>query len=87
MHVNTGHPFCRATVSKKPRYVKSVKIGLILVLVFFVSFAPTMYAVSSGKPLNVFLRHSLSINNLANFFIYLVVDEAFRAKLKSIFAK
>ena len=55
--------------------MKSVKIGSLLVVVFIVSFIPTTYAVLSGSTINGYFRFSLCINNLANFFIYLFVDE------------
>ena len=67
--------------------MKSVKIGSLLVVVFIFSFLPSTYAAFSGATISGYFRFSLFINNLANFFIYLVVDEEFRAKLKSIFAK
>ena len=70
---------------QKPRYMKSVKIGSLLFVVFIVSFIPTIYALFSGYLINGYFQFSLYINNLANFFIYLFVDEEFRAKLRTIF--
>ena len=69
----------------KPRHTKSVKIGLSLFLVFIFSYTPTIYAIVSRRPISGYFRYTNYINNLANFFIYLLVDEEFRAKLGAIF--
>ena len=61
-----------------------MKIGLSLFLVFTLSTTPVLYAINFGGPINGYLIHAFSINQLANFFIYLVVDEEFRAKLKAM---
>ena len=69
--------------------MKSVKIGASLFLVFIFSFTPLLYAVNSEGAISGYFRFTLLINNLSNFFIYLLVDEEFRAKLKEMtrFAK
>ena len=64
--------------------MKSVKIGISLFLVFVASFVPILCLFIFGGPIFAHLRYAYSINNLANFFIYLVVDEEFRAKLKAM---
>ena len=67
--------------------MKSVKIGASLFLVFVVSFVPSpvMYALNNGMPISGYFRYMFFINNLANFFIYVVVDDEFLAKLKAMF--
>ena len=78
--------FTQAT-ARPAAHVKSMKIGFALFLVFTVSVIPTMYGLNFGGPINGYLMYAYSINNLANFFIYLAVDEEFRAKLKAICAR
>ena len=63
--------------------MKSVKIGVCLFLVFILSFAPLMIAFFAGG-ISGYFRFTYTINNLANFFIYLIVDEDFRGKLKAM---
>ena len=67
--------------------MKSVKIGLSLFLVFILSYIPPMFAfiVPSVAPIHGYFRFSFYLNHLANFFIYLFVDEEFRAKLRALF--
>ena len=84
LYAKLSASFLRSSNTSKPRYVKSVKIGSLLVVVFMVSFIPTLYATFSETTISGYFRFSLFINNLANFFIYLVVDEEFRKKLKEI---
>ena len=60
-----------------------MKIGLALFLTFILSFTPLQVIVHSGMRISGYFRWSLYINHVANFFIYLVVDEEFRAKLKT----
>ena len=62
--------------------MKTVKIGVSLLLVFILSFVPMLYAVNSDDPISGYFRFSVYVNNLANFFIYLFVDEQFRSKLR-----
>ena len=61
-----------------------MKIGLCLFLTFIVSFAPPLYLIYFGGKINGYFVYSININNLANFFVYLVVDEEFRAKVKAM---
>ena len=53
------------------------------------SYTPLLYTFNSDQPISGYFRFATYINNLANFFIYLLVDEEFRAKLKEMmrFAK
>ena len=67
------------TVTKKP-----VMIGASLFVVFMVSLLPILYAGAFGGPISGYFRYTYYINNLANFFIYLFVDEEFRASLKAM---
>ena len=80
---------CVSRSNAKPRHMKSVKIGLSLFLVFIFSFTPSVYAILAREVMSGYFRYTNYINNLANFFIYLLVDEEFRAKLKEMirFAK
>ena len=64
--------------------MKSVKIGLSLFIVFILSFTPSLYVYNFGGPISGYFRFAIYINNLANFFIYLFVDEEFRAKLRDM---
>ena len=65
--------------------MKVVKIGVSLFMVFILSYTPFIYIVTFGKPISAYFGFTFYINNLANFFIYLFVDEEFRAKLSSMF--
>ena len=67
--------------------MKAVKIGLSLFMVFIMSFTPILYIIFFRKPISGYFGFSFYINNLANFFIYLFVDEEFRAKLKEMCAE
>ena len=60
-------------------------IGASLFVIFIVSLLPILYAGTFGGPISGYFRYTYYINNLANFFIYLLIDEEFRAKLKEIF--
>ena len=62
--------------------MKSVKIGMSLFIIFILSFTPVFYVIISGEPISGYFRFTFYINTMANFFIYLFVDEKFRAKLK-----
>ena len=64
--------------------MKAVKIGLSLFMVFILSYTPFIYIVTVGPPISGYFRFTFYINNLANFFIYLFVDEEFRVKLKKM---
>ena len=64
--------------------MKSVKIGVAIFIVFVGGFMPPLYAFNFGGPINGYLRYSIFANFVANFFIYLVVDEEFRGKLKAM---
>ena len=75
----------RQTSQKNLRHMKSVKIGASLALVFILSFTPGIYGMNTGRPISGYFRYTFYINNLANFFIYLVVDDEFRAKLRAMF--
>ena len=75
--------FSNNRAKKSGRHKKSVKIGLSLFLVFVLSFAPSLWATFVGK-INGYFGFTFVLNNYANFFIYLVVDEEFRAKLKAM---
>ena len=66
------------------KHMKLVKIGLSLFIVFIVSFTPGLYVVNFGGPISGYFGFVYKINNLANFFVYLFVDEEFRAKLKAM---
>ena len=48
------------------------------------SFSPLLYLSNFEGPISGYFRYCFYINSVANFFIYLVVDEEFRAKLKAI---
>ena len=63
--------------------MKSVKIGVCLFLVFILAYTPLMIAFFVGE-ISGYFRFTYTINNLANFFIYLIVDEDFRGKLKAM---
>ena len=64
--------------------MKTVKIGLSLFMVFILSYTPFLYVIMFEKSISGFFRFVFYINNLANFFIYLFVDEDFRAKLRAL---
>ena len=65
--------------------MKSVKIGASIFIVFILSFTPGIYVLNFGGPISGYFRYAFYINNLANFFVYLAVEEAFRVKLKAMF--
>ena len=75
--------FSNSQEKKTGRHKKSVKIGLSLFLVFILSFTPSLWATFIGK-ISGYFGYTFVINNLANFFIYMVVDEDFRGKLKAM---
>ena len=62
--------------------MKSVKIGLGLFIMFVFSFSPLIYVFNVGGPISGYFRFTYYINSVGNFFIYLAVDEEFRAKLR-----
>ena len=70
--------------ASQTKNMKLVKIGLSLFIVFIVSFTPGLYVVNFGGTISGYLRFTIMFNNVANFFVYLVVDEEFRAKLKAM---
>ena len=74
----------QSAATAQPRHMKSVKIGIGLCVVFLLSFSPALHTMTGGGFLNGYYDFAFSINNLANFFIYLVVDEEFRVKLKAM---
>ena len=65
--------------------MKTVKIGLSLFVVFILSYTPFIYVAAFGQPISGYFRFSFYLNNLANFFIYLLVDGEFRVKLYAMF--
>ena len=70
--------------------MKAVKIGLSLFFVFILSYTPIIFAynlASSLGPISGYFRFTFYLNHLANFFIYLFVDEEFRAKLMTMFCR
>ena len=74
----------RSHLKAKPRHMKSVKIGVSLFIIFVLSYLPAIYAINTGYRISGYFRYTAYINNLANFFIYLMVDKEFRAKLRLI---
>ena len=68
----------------KGKHLKSVKIGVLLFIVFVLSYVTPLIVLRIGIKLPGHFVHVYHINNLANFFIYLVVDEEFRVKLKAM---
>ena len=64
-------------------HIKTVKIGLSLFVVFILSYTPFIYIVTFGKLISGYFAFAFYNNNLANFLIYLFVDEEFRAKLRA----
>ena len=73
-----------SNVQHPKRHTKSVKIGFCLFVIFIVSYAPGLYLIFGGSQISGYFAYQFNINNLANFFVYLIVDEEFRAKLKAI---
>ena len=65
--------------------MKTVKIGLSLFMVYLLSCTPFLYVILFKKSISGYFRFAFYINNLANFFIYLFVDEKFRAKLRAMY--
>ena len=57
-----------------------MKIGVSLIVVFIVCFLPMFY-VTIDAPISGYFRFTYYINNLANFFIYLAVDQEFRMQI------
>ena len=82
VHSNVVH--FRQNSNTRSRHMKAVKIGLSLFMVFILSNTPFLYTVTFREPISGYFRFAIYINNLANFFIYLFVDEEFRAKLKKM---
>ena len=70
--------------ASQTKNMKLVKIGLSLFIVFIVSFTPGLYVVNFGGPISGYFVFAYKINNLANFFVNLLVDEEFRAKVKAM---
>ena len=75
---------CICSAARPKRHTKSVKIGFSLFLVFMISFVMPLYVQFSEEKASGYFVYQNYINNLANFFIYLVVDEEFRAKLRAM---
>ena len=69
--------------------MKSVKIGLSLFVIFILTYTPFIFSflLPSLGPISGYFRFTFYINNLANFFIYLFVDEDFRVKLRAMFCR
>ena len=62
----------------------SVKIGLSVFVVYWVSFLPQMVFLATGVSMSGYLYYAYHLNNLANFFIYLAADTKFREALKKM---
>ena len=58
-----------------------MKIGVSLIVVFIVCFLPMFYVITIDAPISGYFRFTYYINNLANFFIYLAVDQEFRMQI------
>ena len=78
--------FCHvfSAPAAQTKHMKLVKIGLSLFIVFIVSFTPGLYVVKFGGTISGYLAFTSKVNNLANFFVNLLVDEEFRAKVKAM---
>ena len=57
---------------------KSIKIGGSLLILKICCFLPIFIASFIGFQLPIYLYYVVYINNFANFFVYLWVDENFR---------
>ena len=64
--------------------MKSVKFGLSLLFVYVLAYTPYLYVIVFTQPISGYFRFKFYINDMANFFIYLFVDEDFRAKLRAM---
>ena len=62
----------------------SVKIGLSVFFVYWVSFMPHIVFLATGIVMSGYLYYTYHLNNLANFFIYLAADTKFREALKKM---
>ena len=61
----------------------AVKQLIIIMLVYIVSFAPTVFALNVTW-ISFWVVYLLYINNVANFFIYLAVNTEFRNEAKNM---
>ena len=67
------------------RHMKSVKIGVSILVVFILAYIPVILSFSGWSPLGDYTNYFFCINYSANFFIYLVVDADFRVQLTALF--
>ena len=74
----------RQNSNKTPRHLKSMRIGISLLIVFVISFVPSMVFDSFTGQMDNHVKYNNSMNFIANFFIYFLVDEEFRFKLREI---
>ena len=76
--------FFPCSSKKSKRHLKSLKIGLSLFLAFSLSYMPALYTFNKFGPISGYFRYSIGLFHVANFFIYLVIDEDFRLRLKEM---
>ena len=71
------------TSQTNKRHMVAVKQLIIIMLVYIVSFAPTVFALNVTW-ISFWVVYLLYINNVANFFIYLAVNTEFRNEAKNM---
>ena len=64
---------------RRSTHTKAVKIGASLFVLTTGTFAPTLYASVTRTTISGYFYYVLSVNNFANFFIYIWIDGEFRS--------
>ena len=68
-------------------HATAVKIGLSVFIVFGISFSCVIITKLTNSQLPGQVYYIIYFNNVANFFVYLIVDAQFRNALKKLFKK
>ena len=71
------------TSQTNKRHMVAVKQLILIMLVYIVSFVPASLALNVSW-ISFWISYLLYINNVANFFIYLVVNTEFRNETKNM---
>ena len=69
------------TSQTNKRHMVAVKQLILIMLVYIVSFVPASLALNVSW-ISFWISYLLYINNVANFFIYLAVNQEFRNETK-----
>ena len=64
------------------RHVKSVKIGAGIFVLTVATYLPAIVGSFVGVKVSGYWAYAVYVNNFANFFVYLWIDDEFRRSLR-----